>query len=271
MQTQSHHPLSGRIPVITGILCSILLYAASATAGALSVVQANDFLNKAMGEPVTVKKTFSAPMGLTGVVVNTHQAQDIVLYVDQAMAHFFVGMIFDAQGNNLTAQYVTKNMPDSALDAAMAQVEALPHIEEGNPNAPVLYVFADPNCPYCAKLHEMIDSDLRDGKLRVRWILTSSLGHDGKAEAIYTLDQRMPGQGAEMLRQYYKGVGEKAPEYDEQGAQAVADANRYFNDMGLKGTPFLMYRTQSGTIGTHMGVPDDNTFAQIVSVLPEGK
>ncbi len=271
MQTQFHRPTSGAIPVVAGIFSGLLLYAASAAAAPLTAVQANDYLNKAMGEPVTVKETFPAPMGLTGVVVNTRQAQNIVLYVDQAMEHFIVGMIFDAQGNNLTAQYVTKNLPDSALDAAMAQVEALPHIEEGNPNAPVLYVFADPNCPYCAKLHDMIDGDLRDGKVRVRWILTSALGHDGKAEAIYTLDQRMPGQGAEMLRQYYKGVGEKAPEYDEQGAQAVADANRYFNDMGLKGTPFLMYRTRSGTIGTHRGVPDENTFSQIVSVLPEGQ
>ena len=258
----------GVASLLAGIIC---FHATSLLAAPLTAVQANEFLNRAMGESVSVKETFAAPMGLTGVVVNTSQVKNIVMYVDEAMRHFIVGMIFDAEGRNLTAQYVTKNMPDSALDAVVSQLEAMQYIEEGHPNAPLVYVFADPNCPYCAKLHEMVDRDLRDGKLRIRWILTSSLGHDGKAEAVYSLNKRMSGQGAEMLRQYYKGIGEKSPEYDEYGAKAVAEANRYFNDMGLKGTPFLMYRTRSGSVGTHMGLPDENTYRQIVSVLPDGK
>ena len=236
-------------------------------AGSPTTVEVKKFLDEAMGEPVTVQKTFPAPMELTGVVVNTSRAENIVLYVDKNLRHFIVGMLFDDKGQNLTAGYIEQNMPNVALEAAMSQLEKLPSVEEGNANAPLLYVVADPNCPYCKQLHDIADRDLREGRVRIRWVLTSTLGHDGKSEAIYSIDKRIPGQGAEMLRQYYMGMGDEKPEYDEDGARSVAKANRYFQDMGIKGTPFIMYRTRSGNISMHMGAPEKKVFEQIVSTL----
>jgi len=190
-----------------------------------------------------------------------------VIYVDETLQHFIVGMIFDGNGQNLTAEYVQENMPEATLEAAMSRLEGLPYIEEGKTNAPIIYVVADPNCPYCKALHDQSEIDLREGRLRIRWVLTSTLGHDGKSEFIYTVESRYPGRGAEILRQYYQGVGEKEPEYEETGAKSVAEANRFFNEMRIKGTPFLMFRTRSGNISMHMGAPSEREYRRIVSTL----
>ena len=77
--------------------------------------------------------------------------------------------------------------PAPALDDSLAAVETLVRgaigpeavwadlgqataIEEGARDAPLVYVFIDPYCPYCHQQWRLLRQAITDGKLRVRWV-----------------------------------------------------------------------------------------------------
>jgi len=86
-----------------------------------------------------------------------------------------------------TAGLADGSPPAAARDDSLAAVETLIRgatgpeavwadlgqattIEEGARDAPLVYVFIDPYCPYCHQQWRLLRQTITDGRLRVRWV-----------------------------------------------------------------------------------------------------
>ena len=254
--------------------------AGALTLGMVAVTWAADqkaditqFVSRTLGAEISIKETFEAPMGLIGVHAKTAQHKEFVAYVDRSLEHLVVGAIFDKKGNNTTSTYIARNTNILGEDGAVFNVlQNLPAIEDGNQEAPVMYVLADANCPYCGKLHEKLHQQISDNKVRVRWIIGSQMGHDGKAESIYYGEKQKTGEGNKLLHDYLSGASEDILKWDEESADKVAQVNRFMQEMTVPGTPYIIYQSRSGALEAFSGLPQDHQIKQMmIAMAKEGK
>jgi len=150
----------------------------------------------------------------------------------------------------------------SKLDRAefFKAVEAAPFFEVGAVSAkPVLWMVADPQCPYCHKTWDHIRSLVYAKKLRVRIILIAGLkGSEPKAREL--LSQPVP---ARMWLDTNAGrtLGEpKTDQNSEQWRKAGEFLDRNMQvaqQFGIDRTPFLAYVGTDGNFYSSVGLPND--------------
>src|SRR5690348_18325113 len=92
----------------------------------------------------TVQQSFIGPDGLTGWVVS-YQGKTFIVFTTASGDYAISGDLVDKDGHDLTSEYTRRYLPSpdlSKLVSALQQDPAL--VDEGDPKAPPLYVFADP-------------------------------------------------------------------------------------------------------------------------------
>jgi len=96
-------------------------------------------------------KQIPAPQGMTGWVGHEDQYSNTV-FISNDNKYYIKGELFDAQGKSLSNEQIEKHMKKAVLDDVWKTLEKSTWIQDGKPDAPrVVYVFSDPNCPYCYK------------------------------------------------------------------------------------------------------------------------
>jgi len=150
----------------------------------------------------------------------------------------------------------------SKLDRAefFKTVEAAPFFEVGAVSAkPVLWMVADPQCPYCHKTWDHIRSLVYAKKLRVRIILIAGLkGSEPKAREM--LSQPVP---ARMWLDTNGGRSLGEPKTDQNSEQwrkagEFLDRNmQVAQQFGIERTPFLAYVGADGNFYSSVGLPND--------------
>src|SRR6185437_10604202 len=91
----------------------------------------------------TIGQSFIGPDGLTGWVIS-NPGKSLVVYTTSSGDYVVDGEIIDKDGRNLTAEYGQRYLPQPDLEklgAALMQDTSL--VDEGDPKAPPMYVFAD--------------------------------------------------------------------------------------------------------------------------------
>src|SRR5699024_2917269 len=128
--------------VVTALLTLVLCSAASA-ANYPPAVQ------RLVGQGVKVVKQFDAQAGLTGYLIKVKNNYGIVYGLDDGN-YVLIGRLLDAKGHNVTAAQAKKYTPKPDLSTAWQQLENSTWFAEGaeDPET-IVYVFSDPNCPYC--------------------------------------------------------------------------------------------------------------------------
>lgn len=209
----------------------------------------------------TVLRTFPAPDGITGWVVQI-QGHDFILYTTTSGDYAFTGALLDKDGNNLTRRYADQYMPQSnarQLADRLSGDKAL--VDEGSPKAPLVYIYADPNCSYCNRLWTELRPYVRSGKLHVRWALVDFLKptSKGRAAAILTADDRALALAEDEQRfdhgEEEGGIPELRPvPLAVDAALKLHDLE--LNDSGNMGTPTFLYRN-GDTWDLTYGLPPD--------------
>ena len=93
--------------------------------------------------------TFEAPNGLRGYAAQ-YQNRGMALYLTPDGKHVLLGNLYDADGKDLSAEPLQKLVYAPMAKAIWAKMEASNWIADGNKDAPrTVYLFSDPNCPYC--------------------------------------------------------------------------------------------------------------------------
>lgn len=137
----------------------------------------------------------------------------------------------------------------------------------GATEAPVVYAFIDPMCPYCARAIENLNPELQNGSLQLRVLLAPAISRAAPAKiaAILTSDDPVQAflnheieyaqRGASSLRDV--DFAELSPAM-ESGIRANYDM---IHENGLPGVPFFAYETAEG-IRFLSGVPQPGHFAE---------
>lgn len=198
-----------------------------------------------------VLRSFPVPDGLTGWVVQI-QGHSLILYTTTSGNYAFTGPLLDKDGNNLTSRYIDQYIPQPDAEKLAAQLAGdTALVDEGSPRAPLVYVYADPNCSYCNKLWTELRPYVEGGKLHVRWALVDFLKptSKGRAGAILAANNRAAALAQDEQRfdhgQEEGGIPELRPVPLELDA-ALKLHDLQLQGSGNMGTPTLLIRTAAG-------------------------
>jgi len=209
----------------------------------------------------SVLQSFPAPDGLTGWLVKI-QGHYLVVYSTVSGNYVISGSLVDKDGKNLSAEYGDKYIPKP--DAAKIAAALGPDpwlVEEGAASAPLIYVYADPNCIYCNKLWNELRPYVQSGKVRVRWALLAFLKptSKGRAAAILAAHDRNAALAEDELKfdkdHEEGGIAELKPVSPDIDT-VLKIHNDQMNDAGGAGTPTLIFQRQ-GSWNISYGAPRD--------------
>lgn len=214
---------------------------------------------------VTIVKQFDAPGGMTGYAARAG-SRPISLYLTPDGEHVIIGTMLDAQGKNLSKPALDAAITLPDRQAAWPLLEKANWIADGKDNAPrTLYVFTDPNCPYCHKFYEAARPWVKAGKVQLRHIPVGILKPTSPDKAAALLAADDPEKAMARHEANYRSGG-IAPMEDVPEAlqQKVAANNLLMSDLGIQGTPGIFYKDADGNIQVKQGVPQGALLKQVM-------
>ena len=228
---------------------------------------------------VTVVGTFPAPGGLTAWAAYAGR-QPVALYATPDGKHVVAGSMLDADGKNLTSEALDKAVRGPMSAAMWKQAEAASWISDGEAKAPrTVYVFTDPNCPYCNKFWADARPWVDSGKVVLRHIMVGILTPTSAGKAAALLADKNPsaalaaherGHTAENAKTLSTGrpkplgdSGVKPMSSIPAAVQAKLDANeKLMGQWGLQATPAVVWRDSAGIVQMRTGAPE-GTLAEV--------
>ncbi len=98
---------------------------------------------------ITIIKTFDAPGGMKGYL-GKYQDMGVTIYLTPDGKHAISGYMYNEKGENLSNTLIEKEIYAPAGREMWQRMEQSHWLLDGKKDAPVIvYVFADPFCPYC--------------------------------------------------------------------------------------------------------------------------
>lgn len=182
--------------------------------------------------------------------------------------YLFVGHIISPKGIDLSNDYQARYSPKPDYGAVVSKLDAGGHlINEGRASAPLLYVFADPNCSFCYRFYKMAEPLVTSGRLQLRWVMVAFLQSSsaGKANAILSSsDPRAALHADEDRFDVAHESGGIAPASSQNTTvQQVLQAHVSAMDtLGAVGTPTLLYRDGRGHWAAQVGLPPNDWLTQ---------
>jgi len=225
----------------------------------------------AAGKLKVVSQFATAVPGLTGyVVTNTDGTQ--VVYGEHG--YLFVGHLISPKGADLTDDYRSRYLPKPDYAGVVKGLVSGGHlISEGRSNAPLLYVFADPNCIFCYHFYRMAEPLVASGRLQLRWVMVGFLQSTSSAKATAILSARDPRGALHADEDRFDTAHESGaivPAHSPDAAlQAVLKAHLSAMDViGATGTPTLLYRDDHGRWATVIGLPSQDWLSRYAAGRP---
>lgn len=221
--------------------------------------------------------------GLRAVLVrNGPQFQ--VFYVLPDGERVIPGIMWDAAGKNLTREIlasvegtlptvsigdppVAPGAPSSATVPAqpvgatapsadrMAVVERAVAGTAGNPAAPRLWMFADPQCGYSSQALQRLQPFVSAGRLRLSIIPVAILDHQNGGRSTSSSSAMLGMTGEQMIAAWSRGDLRAPP--SAEAARHLETNMQAANAVGIRGTPTFFWRRAGGGEGRHDGMPSD--------------
>ncbi len=237
-------------------LLSIAALAACGQAADASRSAAVPAAVKALGaQGINVQSSMDAPAGYKGYMA-TYRGHPIPVYLLPDGKHVVVGTLFDAQGNDLTQSALAAAKPGLG-QSAWARLGKATWIAEGPADAKrIVYVFTDTECPFCHKLWQAIQPDLRQGHVQVRYILVAVIKQESLPRAATILDATDP---KAAFRRHESDFGHSPIQLEKPVADAtrkkLAANTQLMSKMGIQGTPGIVYKDARGRVKMLQGMP----------------
>jgi thiol:disulfide interchange protein DsbG len=175
----------------TGVVLVVAL-ASAAAAFAFAAPPLPAALQALQKQGLTIVGTFPSPGGLTAYAAHMG-TEPIALYATPDGKHVIAGTLFDATGKNLTADALEKVLAKPMAEAVWGRLEKSHWIADGRADAPrTVYVFTDPNCPYCNKLWADARPWVDAGKMQLRHVMVGILTPTSAGKAAALLGNKDP-------------------------------------------------------------------------------
>jgi thiol:disulfide interchange protein DsbG len=248
-----------------------VLAAASATSFAAPPVPAAVQALEKKG--VTIVGTFPAPGGLTAWAAYAGQ-HPVALYLTPDGKHVIAGTMYDADGKEAAQDALEKAVRGPMAARVWQQLASARWVQDGKADAPrTVYVFTDPNCPYCNKFWADARPWVDSGKVVLRHVIVGILTPTSPGKAAALLSDKNP---AAAFAAYERGNAERTRQNLASGhphpladdglkplatippaieAQLAAN-EKLMASLGLEATPAMAWRDASGALQVRTGAPD---------------
>jgi thiol:disulfide interchange protein DsbG len=220
----------------------------------------------------TIVGTFDSPGGLTAwaAYLGSHP---VALYVTPDGQHVIAGTMLDVDGKDITQAALREVVKAPMTNEVWNRLAASSWIADGQAKAPrTVYVFTDPNCPYCNKFWMDARPWVDSGKVQLRHVIVGVLTPSSPAKAAALLNDKNPSQLLFNYERSHAGAtklavasgrvrplddaGLKPLEKVPTAVQARIAANeRLMNELGLQATPAVAFQDDKGQLQTLTGIP----------------
>lgn len=146
----------------------------------------------------------------------------------------------------------------SPSEQLMQDVQAAAGVTLGSAdNAPLLYMIADPRCPFCKDTWKELRDSVEAGKLRVRLVPLDKTGKQGtENEKLAALFLRTP-QPLDVWNKLADGdAAALTGEADATALKAVQNNFAMLEKWKFQYVPFLIYRAKDGQVKLVQGKPE---------------
>ncbi|RTR07178.1 thiol:disulfide interchange protein DsbG [Halomonas nitroreducens] len=210
---------------------------------------------------LTIHERFEAPGGLTGFAASA-QGREVAVYLTPDGEHAVVGNLVDAEGNNLSTaplERLVRGPQDAETWASLSDSAWIP---DGDASAErIIYVFTDPNCPYCRQFWQMARPWVEAGRVQLRHIMVGILEQDSPRLAISMLAAEDP---AAALAAHESGDPiEPLQTLPRRWEMTLQENHELMRGMGLYATPSIFYR-DGELVEVLQGLPEEEQFAEIM-------
>lgn len=212
-----------------------------------------------------IKGRFDTPGGLKGYAAE-YQNSAMALYLTEDGKHVLVGTLFDEQGQDLSAEPLERLVYGPMGEAVWGQLAQSAWIADGRDDAPqTLYVFSDPNCPYCTMFWEQVRPWVTSGKVQVRHVMVGIIRPDSLGKSAALLAAKDPVKALADHERAGKGSPLAPLTPIPEALNTRLQANQaLMQSLGLSATPAIFYRDGQGRLQSLQGAPGE---ARLTAVL----
>lgn len=199
---------------------------------------------------------FKAPGGLRGFAGVAGQ-RPMAVYVTPDGQHAVIGMLIDAKGEDVGQAELQKLVAEPMSKRIWSQLEKSHWVADGRADAPrVVYVFSDPNCPYCHRFWTAARPWVDAGKVQLRHILVGVIREDSANKVAAILGDASPSAALARNEHAYDAGGIKGTTAVPATVRKQLDDNeRLMLELGFQGTPAILFRDDAGIVQRRSGMP----------------
>jgi thiol:disulfide interchange protein DsbG len=203
-----------------------------------------------------IEGKFKAPDGLTGYAAS-FRGRPVAVYLMPGSNHAIVGTMIDGQGQDLSSAPLERIVVNPKNQKAWAQLQHATWVTDGSKDAArTIYMFTDPNCPYCHQFWRMARPWVKSGKVQIRHVLVGILKPSSMPKAASILAADDPSQALDRSEQEYEGGGIKALDNPPADVEKQIHMNTsLMKSLGFYATPTIVYRDEDGNVSVTQGVP----------------
>ena len=190
----------------------------------------------------------------------------MAIYLTPDGKHALVGSLFDEQGQDLSEKPLEQLVYAPMAKEVWAKMEKTSWIADGKADAPrIVYLFSDPNCPYCNLFWEQARPWVDSGKVQLRHIMVGIIREDSPAKSAALLASKDPRQALHDHESAGKASKLKALEKIPADVQAKLDANlALMDELGLSATPAIFYLDDQQRLQQQQGAPRPEMLGKIL-------
>ena len=208
---------------------------------------------------------FDAPSGLQGYAAR-YNGQGVALYLTADGEHVLVGSLLNAQGEDLSQQPLDKLVYEPLAKEMLGKLEHSTWIADGSTKAPrILYMFSDPNCPYCNMFWKQARPWVEAGDVQIRHVMVGMLRQDSVEKAAALLNAKDQQAALHEHESAGKASKLKGLKMIPAAIQQQLDSNLgLMAEMGVAATPAFFYPDESGQLRQQRGAPSPDVLKQIM-------
>lgn len=215
---------------------------------------------------IEVLERFDAPSGLTGYTA-LYNGRPLALYVTADGEHALIGSLLDAKGEDLTGAVLEEKVSRPQSKVMWEKLSSSNWIADGSDKAEqIIYVFTDPNCPYCKRLWKDARPWVDAGKIQLRHVMVGTLGESSQKKAAYLLSAKDP---AAALKGNESGKSPaKEIKVESKQLQQIESNQELMRMLGVNGTPAVLQLDDTGMMQLHPGAPQGEQLLELFGPRP---
>lgn len=193
----------------------------------------------------------------------------------RSLATLVTAFLLITAGNLTAAAAENPSKMEARQKAAapmLTDIKQATWIRDGK-SAHVMYVFFDPNCPYCHKVYEMLRPQVQRGEVELRWVVTGRLMATSIGKAAAMLEAKDPTEafyrnerGFSQETGNFGGIEEEPLPREETLRQLNANLT-LLKRSGFDAVPALLFRTKDGKADIIRGAPPAVFLEKLVKDL----